>query len=428
MTNRKALGTMRLALLSALLLWIAGTPNLARASGTLSLSQSYVTFGNVTVGTSKSVSIYIKNTGTTSVSITSESLVANMYSVSGLTLPKTLSAGTSFTLTVKFSPTSAKTSSGYVQIGSNATDGLIKITVTGTGVLSSTSSSLTATPSSVGFGSVPVGTTYSQTLQLKNTGTSSISVSGGSVTGSGFQFTHYTYPFTLAGGQTIAPTVTFTPGSATTVSGTLAFTSNASDKTLSIALSGTGTTSTKTLSFTPTTLNFGNVAVGKTETLAVALKNTGNSSITLSGVSVSGTNISISGGISGATIAAGQTATLDVSFAPKQAETLTGKVVVTSNASDSSVTITLAGVGVSSTHSVTLDWSPSTSSGIKGYYVYRATSTSMTFSKLFSTPITATNYTDIAVIAGDTYKYEVSAVSTTGVESTRSAAVTAVIP
>jgi len=113
--------------------------------------------------------------------------------------------------------------------------------------------------------------------------------------------------------------------------------------------------------------------------IAVTLKNTGNASLTVSGVTVSGTNITTSGGVSGTTIAAGQSAILEVPFAPKQAETVSGKIVVSSNAADSTVTLSVGSVGVASTtYSVGLNWTPSASSGVTGYCVYWATSSGTT--------------------------------------------------
>jgi hypothetical protein len=432
-SSQKSGRIVHFALLSALLLWIAATPNRAHATGTLSFIPNSASFGSVAVGTSKRIDIVIKNTGTSRVSITQESLVANMYSVSGITLPKTLAPGASFTMTIKFAPTSAKTSIGYVQIGSNATDNVVRLIISGTGVTSSSvgisSSPLTASPTSISFGSVPVGTTYSHLVQFKNTGRTDIIVSRGAVTGGGFKMTAYSYPFTIFPGQTLNTTVTFTPTATGSAAGSLTFTSNASDKTLSVALSGNGGSATRSLSASTTSLNFGNVTLGKSEMLPVTLKNTGTSSLTVSSVTVSGANITTSGGISGATIAPGQSATLDVSFSPSKVESVSGKVVVLSNASNSTLSIAVSAVGASSTqHSVSLIWSPSTSSNATGYYVYRALSPGTSFTRMSAAPISTTRFTDTSVVSGDTYEYEVTAVSSTGIESPRSAPVTAVIP
>jgi len=80
-------------------------------------------------------------------------------------------------------------------------------------------------------------------------------------------------------------------------------------------------------------------------------------------------------------------------------------------------------------HSVTLSWSPSSSTGVTGYNVYRfvgACGPTVAFTKLASTT-TALTYVDSAVTAGATYCYTVTAVSVGG-ESTNAGTWQAVIP
>jgi hypothetical protein len=77
--------------------------------------------------------VTITNTGTASVAFSKESLQANMYSLSGLTLPLTLSPGAHLTFTVKFAPLTLGTISGRVVFGSNATNSLVYFALTGTG-------------------------------------------------------------------------------------------------------------------------------------------------------------------------------------------------------------------------------------------------------------------------------------------------------
>jgi fibronectin type 3 domain-containing protein len=159
------------------------------------------------------------------------------------------------------------------------------------------------------------------------------------------------------------------------------------------------------------------------------VKNTGNSSLTISQVGITGAGFGISGGFIGATIAAGQTAQLNVVFAPKTTGSVTGKITITSNATNSPNSVSASGTGVSSTaHSVALSWTSSASSGVTGYYVYRSTTSGSSYSRVNSTPTTATRYTDGSVAAGETYYYVVTAVTSTGAESVYSAQVTANVP
>lgn len=75
----------------------------------------------------------------------------------------------------------------------------------------------------------------------------------------------------------------------------------------------------------------------------------------------------------------------------------------------------------SSTNNVTLTWTDSTSSGVSGYNVYRAPaacSTNPTLTKVGSAGATATTFTDPNVADGAIYCYGVTALNSSGVEST----------
>ena len=289
-------------------------------------------------------------------------------------------------------------------------------------------STLEAIPSSVSVGTVPVGSSVTQSIQIKNHGTQSATISSASISSSLFTTSGLTLPLTLAAGTTKTFTLKFSPTQTGSDTGTVTFKSVRGVTELTIALSGAGTAATRTVTASAARLNFGNETVGSSEKLAVTLKNTGNSSLTLSQISLTGIDASISSGLNGATIASGQSATLDVTFAPKKAEQMTGSIKITSNASNSPTVIQLSGTGVSSeAHSVALNWQASASSGVIGYNVYRAISGSG-FAKLVSSPVSGLKYTDGTVQSGKTYAYVVTSVTSSGKESSYSESVTAVVP
>jgi hypothetical protein len=78
-------------------------------------------------------------------------------------------------------------------------------------------------------------------------------------------------------------------------------------------------------------------------------------------------------------------------------------------------------------HSVTLNWTASTSSNITGYKVYRSTTSGGPYSLLSSLGNTTTN-TDNSVSSGQTYYYVVTAVNSSNTESPYSNQATAVVP
>ncbi len=84
------------------------------------------------------------------------------------------------------------------------------------------------------------------------------------------------------------------------------------------------------------------------------------------------------------------------------------------------------GGGTSGTQSVSLSWSPSTST-VAGYLVFRSRTTGGPYTALTASPITATTYTDSSVHANTTYYYVTAAVTTAGVQSAYSNQATAAV-
>ena len=127
------------------------------------------------------------------------------------------------------------------------------------------------------------------------------------------------------------------------------------------------------LNASASSLNFGSVTVSSSNVQKVVLTNTGKSNVTISQVLVAGAGFDSSGGSNGLILAPGQSTTLISTFAPSATGVATGKITVSSNASNSPASILLSGSGVdSSSHSVTLSWADG-AAGIIGYYAYSGT-------------------------------------------------------
>jgi hypothetical protein len=79
-------------------------------------------------------------------------------------------------------------------------------------------------------------------------------------------------------------------------------------------------------------------------------------------------------------------------------------------------------------HGVLLEWLASPSPNLAGYYIYRATTSGGSYTRLNATPLNALSYDDTAVQAGQTYYYQFTAVDNNGVESVRTVLISATIP
>ncbi|HEX9112491.1 MAG TPA: choice-of-anchor D domain-containing protein [Terriglobales bacterium] len=213
---------------------------------------------------------------------------------------------------------------------------------------------LAVTPSPVNFGSVPLGSRVSQSASLSNTGNSSLTISQGTVSGTGFSFSGLSAPLTLAPGQAVSVTTTFAPQSSGSASGTLSLTysvqktelhgksSPSSTSTTKTSLSGTGTPSVQ-LAANPTSLNFASVQVGSKQTQFATLTNSGGSGLTISQATVTGAGFSITGLNLPLTLNAGKSVTFSVVFAPQTSGSASGSITIGSNASNPTLTISLSG-------------------------------------------------------------------------------------
>lgn len=396
-------------------------PGLAAAPETLS-------FGNVDVGTNATKNVTLTNSGSSSVTVSGITPTGSGISVSGISLPAVVNAGGNTTFTVQFAPANAGAVAGSISIASNAPVSPITVAVTGTGA----QAQIAVNPGSVNFGSVVDGNTNSQAIQISNTGNATLTISQMSMTGggNGFGVSGISTPLVIQAGKSATFNALFGPSATGSVSGSIALVSNAPNSPLTITLAGSGAAATRTLSASTINVAFGNVNDGTTSTQNVTITNTGNTSVTISGASASGTGFSASGINPNVTLTPNQTAGLAISFDPTSAGAASGSAMITSNASNSPLSISLSGTGVQITqNSVGLAWTASTTAGVVGYYVYRGTQ-SGSYTKISSSTVAATSYTDTTVQSGQniTYYYVVTAVDGSGTESTDSNQATALVP
>jgi hypothetical protein len=390
--------------------------------GALAANPTSLAFGSVQVGSSKSLSETLTNSGGSSLTISAATASGTGFSLSGLSLPVTLTAGQSTSFTVLFSPTTSGAASGSVSITSTGSNPSLSIPLSGTGV---TQGALSANPTSLAFGSVQVGGNTSLSETLTNTGGSSVTITQANVTGAVFSISGLTLPVTLTTNQSVTFTATFKPTSAGAASGSLSVVSNASNSPLSIALSGTGTAA-GTLAVSPTSLSFGNVTDGSSSALSGSLTASG-ASVTVSSASLNNSEFVLSGISLPATIAAGQSTPFTVTFTPQASGATSASLSFASNASNSPTVQTMTGTGTAATqHTVDLSWTASADA--VSYNIYRGTVSGGPYTMINTSADSTTAYTDSTVASGQTYYYVATAVNSESQESGYSNQATAVIP
>jgi hypothetical protein len=204
----------------------------------LAATPSSASFGSVVTGTSNSQTIKLSNAGSASVTISQASVSGSGFTLTGITVPLTIAAGSSATFNVAFTPSAAGSVTGAVSLVSNAPNAPLTIALSGTGVTATFL--FTANPTSLSFGSVNLGSNSLLSASLTNTGNSNVTISGVTVSGAGFFASGVTSGTTLTPNQAVTLSVTFAPASAGSLTGSVSVASNATNSPTTIALSGTG--------------------------------------------------------------------------------------------------------------------------------------------------------------------------------------------
>lgn len=404
---------------------VSGTATAAATSTQtylLNPSTTALNFGNTVVGASSSGTVSLANTGTSSVNISQVTYTGSGFTVSGFSGAVTLAPGQSLPISVTFAPASVGSVTGSLNVVSNAAGSPVTIALSGTGV----QPAIAMIPSSVSFTNVTVGVTNTQTVTITNPGTANLTISQASLVGAGFSYSGLVLPLTIQPGGSSRFTVGFTPSSAGSFSASLLLNSNAPTSPLSASLSGTGTSPILTLSASPTSLSFATVNTGSVATQTVTLTNTGNSAVSISQVGVSGSSFSATGITVPLSLAAGQSTSFSVIFAPNTTGSLSGTITIASNASNSPTAINVSGSGASSgPRTVTLNWTPGTTT-YASFKIFRSTVSGGPYAEINSslTP----SFPDTNVTSGQAYYYVVTEVDSSGAESAYSNEAAATLP
>lgn len=324
--------------------------NVVALSGTgtapaVSLSPASVTFSGVSVGSTGTSAVQLSNSGTAPLAITSITASGTGFS-QGNNCPGSLAPAASCQITVTFAPANAAPHSGAVTVQTNAAGSPHTVPLVAGNV---TAPAATLSAASVNFADVVVNTTASSSIRLSNTGSAALSVSSITVTGGFFSSPSNDCPSSLAAGASCVIGISYSPTSAGSHSGQLSILSSASTSPTVATISGTAVPApAPALTLSSTILAFGPQAVGsQSAPQAVVLTNTGNATLSLDSVTVSG-DYTLAGCTAGSSLAAGASCSLTVVFKPAAGGSRPGAVQVASNAPGGPHSISLSGTGTTS--------------------------------------------------------------------------------
>ena len=396
-------------------------------SSSLVSTPSAIHFERVPVASVRVRSESLTNSGNTSITITRLVVNGASFAGKGWKLPFTLAPRATKTFTITFAPASSTSYRGALAIAWTNASGHRSSTYVPLSGMGVPSGQLRISPTTLNFGAVQVGSNNSIGETVFNGSHAAITISQVGTTGPGFSYSGITPPTTLSPGQSFTFQVTFSPPSGGASQGNLAIISSAPNRSISIPLSGTGS-AVGQLAITPSSLNFGAIAVGSKQTQSVNLQ-ANSGPVTVASATIVGTQFVVSGISFPLSLSTGQSKSFSITFSP-QASGVASSLMTFASGVWSSSTLPMSGSGVAAPtqHSVALSWNPSTSSNVVGYYVYRGSQPGGAYSKINSSLASGTGYTDFAVLGGQTYYYVVTAVDITGAESGYSSSVNAVIP
>ena len=201
------------------------------------LSPASLAFSSTAIGktaTAKTVTLTNSDAALTMGTIA----VSGDFAVSATTCTGTIAASKTCTISVTFTPTVAGTIDGTLTVADSAAGSpqLVALSGTGTGTLTNT---VTFSPATLTFGAQTTGTTStSQALTLKNTGTSSLTISTVSASGD-YKETDTCAGKSIAANGTCTITVSFAPTAAGTILGTITVADAAATSPQVVALTGT---------------------------------------------------------------------------------------------------------------------------------------------------------------------------------------------
>jgi hypothetical protein len=342
-----------------------GSPQLVKLSGTgvataplAKLSAQSLSFNATTVGaTNTAPSITLSNSGTAALAITSIGFTGTNASsfTETNTCGTSLAAGASCGIVITFKPTVTGTLTATLDVNDNETGSPQTLAVSGVATGSAPAVSLSAT--SLTFASTAVGTAAAtQAVTLKNSGAAALSLSGTGlgITVTGTNATSFTQTNTcgtsVAAGASCAITVTFKPTAAGALTAAVNIADNATGSPQTVTLSGTGAAAGAEARLSVTSLTFASTAVGTAAaTQAITLGNPGGAALTFQtpAISIAGTGATsfTETNNCAATVAAGKTCNIIVTFKPVSSGTLTATLSISDNVTGSPQTVTLTGIG-----------------------------------------------------------------------------------
>ncbi len=298
-------------------------------------------FGAVKVGDSKSGSVGLANFGDYQLLITGIKLSDNFSS--GVSFPISIPPLTSSSFNLIFSPKVEGKVEEKAVIYSNA--GTYVITLTGIGVSEKVENVpiIKVEPYEIDFGKVRLGRSEKRYFTISNVGAEPLFVSSISSLSENFKVT-VSLPLRLSYGDSVSVSVEFQPDSEKDFSSSIQIVSNSvSNPQTGVLVRGIGA---EPHIFVDEIIDFGGVKVGKTVKKQLIIRNTGSFSLSVSNISLSGSDAFSVSDLGSFIVPENQSYSIEVSFTPSDFESYNAELILYSDdVTKSIVKVKLSGSG-----------------------------------------------------------------------------------
>ena len=315
--------------------------------GALSFSTTALSFPTTATGsTSASMSVTVTNTGMAPVQSIAFSIAGtnpgDFALAGGGNCGSTLVASANCTVPVTFSPTQANARTAQLQVTSNAPSNPQPVSLSGSGVLPA---ALSLSPSSLGFPSTPVNSvSASMTLTAANTGGVTAQLGTPTASPADYSIASNGCGAQLAPQGSCTMSIQFSPTATGSRSGLFTLpSSNIQGGQVTAPLSGTGLPAAM-VTLSPSPVAFGNQQQGSTSAaMVVTVANASGASPAQLGTPTITGDFAVYSNNCPASLAAGNSCTLGLTFTPSAQSPRQGTLSVTYNSS--TATDSLSGTG-----------------------------------------------------------------------------------
>ena len=314
----------------------------------ITVSPAAITFPATTAGGSSAVyAVTAANTGTAALifsAISTSGVNANDFKIeptSTCSISASVAPGGSCRVDLTFKPTVLGALTASLVLAHNAPSAASSVALNGSATAAPTPT-IALSASALNFGPQEVGTQSGpQTITVTNVGTAVLTISG--LTAGGSHVADFPRSGSCQAGMTLAASggnctliFAFAPMAVGARSSTLTIASNNAGGNVTVTLGGNATTNVPVASVNPAALSFGPQQIGTSSAAqSVTVSNTGGGRLSIAALAFSSPHFAQTGNCVAASLAAGQSCTANVVFAPSASGSLSATLTISHGAAGS---------------------------------------------------------------------------------------------